>query len=260
MEYKDYKEFARQRRIDVLKMTHAAQSSHVGSNLSCIDLLSVIYNLVDLSRLGELTKDVVLVKPWAAAAVYACLVAKGFLPEEAITRYGEDKWTTILEPMLPYIPFATGAMGYNLPAAVGFALAKKIKQEEGRVYCVISDGECQIGSTWESALIAAHHLLDNLTVIIDNNGFQAMGRTKEILNIHPLVDKWRSFGWFVQTIDGHDLQTIESRLKSPDSGNPRVFIADTIKGKGVSFFQNDNLWHYSHVSESVLNEALKELQ
>ncbi len=264
MEYKDYKEFARQRRIDVLKMTHRAQSSHIGSNFSCIDILTILYNIADLSLIKGTnnTKDIVLSKSWSAASVYACLVAKGLLPQEAITRYGEEgtPWTTILEPIQPYVKCGTGAMGYHLPFAVGFALAKKIQEEPGTVYCVISDGELNIGSTWESAAIAAHHRLDNLILIIDKNGFQAMGATKDILNMEPIHEKFRAFGWHVESFDGHDLQTMEARLKSSTTGNPRVFIAETIKGKGWARAENDNLWHYSHVNAEMLEEALKQLQ
>lgn len=157
------------------------------------------------------------------------------------------------------IPFGCGSMGYNFPAAVGFALSKKIKKEEGNVYCLISDGECQIGSTWEAAMIAAHHQLDNLILIVDKNGLQAMGETRDVLNIDPLHDKFKSFGWHAEGLDGHDLQTLEARLTLPPTGNPRVFIAETTKGQGVSFMRNNNLWHYSHVSEETLNNALKEL-
>lgn len=243
-------------------MTHHAQSSHIGSNFSCIDLLTVLYDVADLSLVeGGITKDIVVVKSWAAASVYACLVRKGLLPQEAIDRYGEEgtPWVTILDNMPPYIPAGTGAMGYHLPFAVGFALAKKIKKEEGTVYCLISDGECQIGSTWESAMIASQHQLDNLVLIIDRNSFQAMGRMKDILNIEPLQDKFRSFGWQVWTIDGHDHSAIFERLKGR-TGNPQVIIAETVKGKGVSFMENQNVWHYQHVSEKALEDALKELK
>lgn len=285
MEKIDYKQFARELRRTVLMMTHKAQSSHIGSNFSCADILSVLYNIADLSLLPDgMTKDIVIVKSWAAASVYACLVAKGLLPQEAIDDYGKEgtPWTTILEPIKPHISVGTGAMGYHLPFAVGFALAKKVKKELGTVYCLISDGECQIGSTWESALLAAHHKLDNLVLIIDRNGLQAMGEMKDILDVEPLADKFRAFRWGVEVVDGHNFEEIEESLKQKEDfgslkrfedgsigGNfskpikhilPRVIIANTIKGKGVSFMENDNLWHYSHVNRETLDKALEELQ
>src|SRR3990167_9157152 len=260
---KDYKQLANDLRKTVLGMTFRAQSSHIGSNFSCADILTVLYDIADLTLVeGGITKDIIVVKSWAAANVYACLVAKGLLPQEAIDKYGEEGtlWTTILDGMPPYIPFGTGAMGYLLPAATGFALAKKIKKEEGTVFCLISDGELNIGSTWESLAIAKHHKLDNLVLIIDKNSWQAMGATKDILDMEPIVEKIEAFGWNVQEIDGHNHLEIDSSLRYKDFDRPSAIIAKTIKGKGVSFMENDNLWHYSHVNEEVLNKALEELK
>lgn len=259
---KDYKQLSNELRREVLSMTFRAQSSHIGSNFSCADILTVLYDLADLTLIkGGITKDIIVVKSWAAANVYACLVRKGLLPQEAIDRYGEEgtPWTTILDAMPPYIPAGTGAMGYHLPFAVGFALAKKVKKEEGTVYCLISDGELNIGSTWESSLIAAHHQLDNLVLIIDRNGLQAMGSVKDILGTEPVLDKLRAFGWQVSTIDGHDHEAIRRELTMGKTGNPRAIIADTVKGKGWKRAEGDNLWHYSHVNAIMLEEALKEL-
>lgn len=293
---KNYKELARQHRITVLKMTEKAQSSHIGSNLSSIDILTVLYDIADFTPTTDgMTKDVVVVKSWNAANVYACLVRKGLLPQEAIDDYGKEgtPWTTILEPVthngLKIIPAATGAMGYHLPFAVGLALAKKIKKEEGTVYCLISDGELNVGSTWESLAIAKQHKLDNLVLIIDKNGLQAMSSTKEVLDMEPVDKKIASFGWIVNTIDGHDYKEIEYSLgpvKEHDNhgpfckkeeyflgGNksefrcgclnvkrPRAIIANTVKGKGWKRAEGDNLWHYSHVNDEMLKEALGELQ
>lgn len=253
---KDYKQLATELRRTVLKMTHAAQSSHIGSNLGSADIMTVLYEVADFS------KDTVLFKSWNVANAYACLVRKGLLPQEAIDEYGTGKWTTIAEPIPPYIPFGIGSMGMNLPAAVGFALAKKLKGEEGKVYCIISDGELDIGSTWESSLIAAHHELDNLIVIVDNNGFQAMGKTADILEAY-----FPAKGWDWAEIDGHafigssslkaleniDWWTEQSRRK------PKVIIANTIKGKGVSFMENNNLYHYKQLSDDEYERAKSEL-
>jgi len=260
---KDYKQIATELRRTVLGMTFRAQSSHIGSNFSSADILTVLYDIADLSLVeGGITKDIVVVKSWNAANVYACLVRKGLLPQEAIDRYGEEgtPWTTILDGIPPFIPFGCGAMGYHLPASVGFALAKKVKKEAGTVYCLISDGELNIGSTWESLAIAKHHKLDNLVLIIDKNGFQAMAPTAEVLDMEPVDGKLMSFGWFVRTIYGHNYDDILEVLKFRVKDRPVAIVAQTIKGKGCSLFENDNLWHYSHVNEETLNKALEELK
>jgi transketolase len=141
-------------------------------------------------------------------------------------------------------------------------MAKKIKKEKGKVFVLMSDGEMQVGTTWESALIAAHHKLNNLIVIVDFNKLQAMGEVKEILNIEPLKEKWKAFGWEVREIDGHDFEQIEKALISPvlEGEKPLVIIAKTIKGKGVSFMEGNNLYHYKAPSEEEYQRALKELE
>jgi len=165
-----------------------------------------------------------------------------------------------------FIPIAGGSMGLSFPTVVGLALAKKLKGEEGKVYCLMSDGEQQCGTTWESALIAAHHKLDNLVVIVDNNGLQAMGKTNEILNMKPLRDKWLSFGWSVTGIDGHDFERIEKAIFGEIeefmklSQSPSIVIADTIKGKGVSFMESNNDWHYRHIDKEHYELAQQELR
>lgn len=272
---KDYKQLATELRRTVLKMTHKAGSSHIGSNFSSADLFTVLYEIADLTYdANGITKDIIVAKSWNAANMYACLVRKGLLPQEAIDRYGEEgtPWTTILDPITidgkkPVI-FGTGAMGYHLPAAVGFALAKKIKKEDGTVYCLISDGELNIGSTWESLALAAHHKLDNLVLIVDKNGFQAMAPTAEVLDMEPINKKIASFGWDLVEVDGHDYDLIRASLKVSEmrtkdfQGKKRPFaiIAKTIKGKGWKRSENNNLFHYSHVNQEMLEEALSELE
>jgi transketolase len=149
-------------------------------------------------------------------------------------------------------------MGFGFPAAVGFALSKKLKGEEGKVYCLMSDGELAIGTTWESALIASHHKLDNLTVIVDANHFQAMGPTNQILNLNPLSLKFMALDWETYIIEGHSYIQIEAALEQNTVlGRPKIIIANTIKGKGVPFMENDNLWHYAQIKESDYLEAMK---
>lgn len=159
-----------------------------------------------------------------------------------------------------FIPVNSGAMGHGLPIALGMAIAAQRTKEPWKTYVLMSDGELDCGTTWECALLAAHQKLSNLTVIIDYNGFQAMGMKKEVLDMEPLAEKWRSFNWDVIEIDGHDYAQIESALNSKsETLNPKVIIAKTTKGKGVSFFEGKLEWHYKTIDEENYQKALVEL-
>ncbi len=256
MEKPDYKKIANDARIRVLEMVYKAQTSHIGSNYSCVDILAVIFEHLDLDR-----DKIILSKGWAAASLYYFLKQKGRITEADLESYCQpgSKFIGLAEPIIPEIPAAGGSMGFGLPFGVGFALAKKTKKESGKIFAVMSDGEMQIGTTWESALIAAHHQLDNLLVFVDVNGLQAMGGVNEILNIEPLAEKWKAFGWNVRQIDGHDFEQIEKVINEPVASKPTVVIAKTTKGKGVSFMEGQNLYHYKAPSEQEYQAALKEL-
>jgi len=253
-----YREIARQARIKVLDLIYKAQTSHIGSNFSCIDLLTVIFDKIDLDK-----DKIILSKGWAAASLYYFLWRKGRITEEELNSYCQpgSKFIGLAEPIIPEIPAAGGSMGFGLPFGVGFALAKKMKKEDGKIFVLMSDGEMDCGTTWESALIAAHHALDNLIVFVDCNGLQAMGKVKEILNVEPLKEKWGAFGWKVQEIDGHNFEEIENvfSLLSALKKQPLVVIARTIKGKGVSFMENDNIYHYKAPSDDEYQKAMQEL-
>jgi len=253
----NYKELALEARKKVLEMIYKAQTSHIGSNFSCVDLLTVIFEKADLDK-----DKIVLSKGWAAASLYYFLWKNGRITEEELDSYCQpgSKFIGLAEPIIPEIPAAGGSMGFGMPFGVGFALAKKIKKEEGKTFVLMSDGEMDCGTTWESALIAAHHKLDNLVVTVDFNGLQAMGKVKEILNVDPLKDKWQAFGWDVQEIDGHSFEEIEKSFAAPSNGKPRAIIARTIKGKGVSFMEGDNVYHYKAPSEEEYRKAMKELE
>ena len=152
------------------------------------------------------------------------------------------------------------SLSYGLPFSIGFALAKKIAKQEGRIFVLMGDGEVSIGTTWESALIAVQHKLGNLTVIIDGNDLQAMGKVKDILNIEPLKEKWMAFGWNVLEIDGHNYEDIFKAFSATfKSDKPNIIIAKTIKGKGVGFMENNNMYHYKELSDKEYQDALKEL-
>ena len=265
----DYKEIATAARIKVLEMIHKAGTSHIGSNFSVVDIASVLYEKADLNK-----DKIIWSKGWAAATAYYFLSQKGIIPKEDLDTFcdGKSPYIGLLEPTIPGIECAGGSMGYGLPFGVGIALSKKMKKEEGNVYVIMSDGEQAIGTTWESALLASHHELDNLTILVDYNGFQAMGKTNEVLNIEPLVHKWTSFGWKVREINGHNFYEIEKALFSEGTifewaaygeyhnrSVPRIIICHTTKGKGVIFMENLLDWHYKNVDESDYKRALTEL-
>ena len=196
-------------------MIYQAQTSHIGSNFSCLDILSVLYNIANIDKdLKEDRDRIVVSKGWVAASIYYFLAEKEIIPKEDLEDYCKNgsKYIGLVEPCVRGVEAAGGSMGFGLPFGVGFALAKKIKKEKGKAFVLMGDGEMGIGTTWESALISAHHKLDDLFVIVDFNGLQAMGKVKEILNVEPLKDKWEAFGWEVREIDGHNFEEIEKSL------------------------------------------------
>lgn len=261
----EYKKTAIRARKRVLEMIHKAQTSHIGSNFSCIDILTVLYSLANVDKdLKEDRDRIVLSKGWAAAALYFFLGEKGIVPKEDLDTYCMDgsEYIGLAEPKVRGVEAAGGSMGFGFPFGVGFALAKKTKKEKGKVFVIVSDGEIDCGTTWESGLIASHNKLDNLVVIVDYNGLQAMGETNKILNIEPLREKWQAFGWGVKEIDGHDFLQIEDALVNLpiEKGKPTIIIAKTIKGKGISFMEGKNIYHYKPPSDEQYQEALKELE
>ncbi len=261
--FKNYKKIALEARKTALRLIYRAQSSHIGSNFSCADILCVLYGIANVDKdLKEDRDRVVISKGWAAATAYYFLAEKGIIPKEDLETYCKDgsKYIGLVEPDVRGIEAAGGSMGFGFPFGVGFALAKKLKKEKGKVFVLMSDGEMQTGTTWESAMIASHHKVDNLLVIVDANELQAMGKVEEILSIQPLKEKWEAFGWEVREIDGHNFEEIEKALiEPPRKEKPIVIIAKTIKGKGVSFFEGNNLYHYKAPSDDEYQRALNEL-
>ncbi len=192
--------------------------------------------------------------------MYFFLWKAGKITEAQLDSYCQEgsKFIGLAEPVIPEISFAGGSMGMGLPAAVGFAMAKKLKGEEGKVYCLMSDGELQIGTTWEALMIAAQHKLDNLVIIVDFNGFQAMGMTEDILSLRDIKMKFASFGIWEMKVDGHNFSDIEKAFEISETGS-RAIIAITTKGKGVSFMEGNNLYHYKAPSEEEYLKAKEEL-
>jgi len=233
-----YQALAVRIRAHVLMMSHHAHSSHVGSALSIADLLAVLYKKVlrvDATHPDWPDRDrFILSKGHSCTALYAVLAEQGFFPMQWLETYGENG-SPLLEHIandVPGVEASTGSLGHGLPIGCGMALAGKRDKSPYRVFVMLSDGECDEGSTWEAALFAPHHRLDNLIAIIDHNKLQAFGKVKEVLDLKPLADKWRVFGWAVREIDGHDFEQIEEALSSVPfkQGKPSCIIAHTVKG------------------------------
>lgn len=260
-------DFARSIRIDVLRMVHRAKCSHIGSCFSAADLLSVLYGealRIDPLSPQKMDRDrFILSKGHACAALYAALSAKGFFPRDWLDHFCEDgsRLPGHAAHMVPGVEASTGSLGHGLSIACGMALAGKPHPHPFRVFTLLSDGECDEGSVWEAVLFASHHALDNLIAIIDFNGVQSLGRVDEVLNLNPIGAKWQACGWAVRQIDGHDIAEIRSALSEVPfrPSVPSCIVANTIKGKGVSFMQNSLLWHYRAPDEREFAAALAEL-
>jgi transketolase len=259
-------DLANNARKDVLRMTHHAKASHVGSCFSVMDILAVLYaggfNL-NLSSLRNFDRDLlILSKGHSAAAIYAILANLSYFPKAWLSDYCKDGAKLgghVSAHDIPGIELSTGSLGHGLPYGAGLALSRKLANLSGRIYVVMSDGECDEGTTWESALFANHHNLSNLTVIIDRNMLQSLTTTEDTLALEPLGDKWISFGWSVLFVDGHDHKKLENVLKSPAT-KPTCIIAQTVKGFPVSFMENQVPWHYKSPNLEELNEALAILE
>jgi transketolase len=266
VDYARIEGIARDARVAALHATHDANTSHVGSALSVIDILATLYGgVANISRdnLDDPHRDIVIVsKGHAASGVYGVLAQVGILDPVLMKTYSADGGTLgghVTSHGVPGVELSTGSLGHGLPVGVGYALAAKRQGSPRHVYVVMSDGECDEGTTWESALIANHFGLDNLTVAIDRNGIQSLATTEETLRLEPFADKWRAFGWDTTDCDGHDPVDLARALSARGATSPRVVICKTTKGKGVSFMENTVLWHYRSPNDENLAAALAEL-
>jgi transketolase len=241
-----------------LRMHYENKACHLGTGLSSIDLLTYIYR----EWLAE-EDQFILSKGHGASALYATLHYFGLIPAEQLKTYYQDNTLLPIHPAprgIAAIPISTGSLGHGLSIAAGLAFARKHldTNANGRVACLLSDGECNEGSTWEAILFAAHHKLDNLVAIVDANGLQGFGRTADVMNTEPFADKWRAFNFEVREIDGHDLGQIQAAFAPPLNGMPVCILARTIKGKGVSYMENKMEWHYLSMNEEQFRQALVE--
>lgn len=252
-----------------LMMTHRAGSSHIGTNLSMADLLAVLYGKtlrIDPARPDWDERDrFILSKGHGCAALYAALAERGFFPVQRLESFygnGCQLAGHATHTSAPGIEVSTGSLGHGLPLGTGISMALRRSGSEARIFVMMSDGECDEGSTWESILFSAQHGLDNLVAVVDYNKIQSLGSVREVMDLEPFADKWQAFGWSVREIDGHDLGQIEQALTALPlvTGQPTCVIAHTVKGKGVSFMENDLLWHYRTPQGEELERALTELQ
>jgi transketolase len=254
-------------RARALRMTHHGESGHVGSMLSMAELLAVLYTRilrVDPQNPRKPDRDrFILSKGHGGAAVYAVLAELGFFPRDWLSTYYRDNGKLMghISHHVPGVEFSTGSLGHGLPVACGMALAAKRAGWQHRYFCLLSDGDCNSGATWEAVLLAGHHHFDNLTVIVDYNRIQALGFSKDVLDLEPLGDKIRACGWAYREVDGHDMEQIDSALKTLpfEKGKPSWLTAHTVKGKGVSFLENTVSCHYGSVNDAQLAQALDEL-
>jgi transketolase len=248
--------------LTLLTLYKKANAGHIGSSLSCLDILIYLY----FKQLNS-TDKFVLSKGHAAASLYTVLAKAGRIKKELLDSFYLDGTFLAAHPPcnreIKEIIFGTGSLGHGLSLSSGLALASKFTHKKYNVYTILSDGDCDEGSTWEAALFASQHKLNNLIAIIDNNGLQGFGRTSDVLDLESLVDKWKSFNFEVYTAEnGNDFSCLEKTFKQIDFNNekPKCIIARTTKGNSVSYMENKLEWHYLPMSDEQYQQAMKENQ
>lgn len=261
-------ELARKIRKTSLSMVYKAHSSHIGGALSMADILAVLYSGVLNQKPedpGWAQRDrCLLSKGHACVAFYAVLAHKGYYPVEALDTYAQDGSSFLCHTThhVPGVEISVGSLGHGLPVACGIALGAKRKGEEFKTYVILGDGEMDEGSNWEAFLFAAHHKLSNLCVIIDYNKIQSLGDTNNVLCLEPLEQKMKAFNWNAISVDGHDHESLKRAFDTfmREKERPTVIIADTVKGKGVSFMENNLAWHYKSPDDAQYKQAIKEIE
>jgi transketolase len=263
------KKLAKQIRLHCVRMANSGKGSHIGSSLSIADILAVLYaDILNIDPENPLliNRDrFILSKGHAGAAVYSTLAELGFFPIEKLkTHYqnGSDLSGHVSHKGVPGVELSTGSLGHGLNVGVGIAKAAKLNKMAHRVVVLLSDGECDEGTVWEAAMFSSHHKLNNLIAIIDYNKIQSLDSVSNTLELEPFSDKWKSFGWLVIEIDGHNHLEIKKAFSQiqADKNKPTVIIANTTKGKGVSFMENKVLWHYRSPQDEEFRKAMEELK
>ena len=268
METVQLRQIAQTVRQDIIREVFSAGSGHPGGSLSAADILTALY----FSEMNVDPRDpamkgrdrFVLSKGHAAPALYACLAERGYFPKEdlvTLRKLGSKLQGHPSMKLLPGVEMSTGSLGQGISAAVGMALAGKADGDPGRIYALLGDGELQEGMVWEAAMAAGHYKLDNLCAVVDHNGLQIDGRNEDVMNVMPIAEKFAVFGWNVLEIDGHDFEQILDAfdMARKCSGMPTVIVAETVKGKGVSFMENNAGWHGKAPNEEQAKQAMAEL-
>ncbi len=255
-------------RRQIVTTVSLARAGHPGGSLSCVDILVCLYFHIlrnDPSNPGWEQRDrFILSKGHAASALYAVLAEKGYFSKDLLTTFGQINSRLQVHPdmrKIPGIDMSTGALGQGLSVGAGAALGAKLDKKDIRIYVLLGDGECQEGQVWEAAMAASHYKLNNLTALIDYNNVQLLGTIPEIMEVAPLADKWKSFGWNIIEINGHSHKEIIKALETAGEikEKPTAVIARTVKGKGVSFMEGKSAWHGRPLDQEELETALKEL-
>jgi transketolase len=257
--------FAKKLLEDVVRMTSEAKTSHVGGCLSCLDVVSVLFTkILNIDKKNPKSKKrdrFILSKGHTAAIIYSALANKGFFPRKWLSTFIENgtKLPGHIDHKVPGVEFSTGSLGHGLSVGLGMAIAMRDKNIKSNVYVLVSDGEMNTGSTWESIMFAAHHKVSNLICIVDKNKIQSFGKTKDIINLDPLHKKWEAYGWNTYDIDGHNHSEIEKAFinSKKNSKKPSVIICNTIKGKGIKDFEGRLISHYRPPNEDQLKDILE---
>lgn len=256
-------------RKTILRMAFAGSTVHIACAFSLVEIFSVLYSKVlrfpSNDPSGENRDFMVLSKGHGVMAQYSCMFEKEWLSDAQIDQYFSDgsSLSGLADSRVPGIEATTGSLGHGFSVAVGLALGAKLKSSDQRTFVIVGDGEINEGPIWEAAMFASHHKLRNLFLIVDENGFQAMGRTDEIINLTSVEEKFESFGFETVSVDGHDTSALTKSfndLISSSSDKPKAIIAKTVKGKGVSFMENDNVWHYTRLNQESHQLAMAELE
>lgn len=268
MEIRKLQEIAKRARKNILEQVYSAKSGHPGGALSCIDILTVLYfNQMNINPENPKMEDrdrLVLSKGHSSAALYAILAEKGFFPIEELKGFRKLGSRLQGHPdlnKLPGVDMTTGSLGQGLSAACGIAMASKLKKQSNRVYCIVGDGEIQEGQIWEAAMTASHYNLDNLCLIVDNNNLQIDGKVTDVMSPYPIVEKLESFGFEVFKADGNNIENLIETFENAKlvKEKPVAIVANTIKGKGISFMEDKVEWHGKAPNDEQYNQAISEL-
>lgn len=260
----DLKQKAVNIRKNILRIANSSKGPHTGTALSCVDILTALYfKTLNIKSFEDENRDIfIMSKGHGAMALYATLYEKEYLSKEDFFSYYQDNGVLpahLDKDTNEAIEVSSGSLGHGLPQALGFAHSKKLKNLDSKVFVLMGDGETQEGSIWEAAMLAPKMDLDNLVVLIDRNNLQGYGRPTELVSYESIDEKFKSFNWDTYRVDGHDTEEIQKALDE-SSTKPKVIICDTVKGKGVSFMEDEMKWHYYIVTDEFMEQGIKELE